>query len=167
MLEDRLHPIVTPRAIEVQTFNPASVILFGRLPKTETWELLGLLLTSVGSAFGMIYAAPDLASQTFALRAPVTFSISTEAALGLAGLALTALGSLVAILMGQLKPPGNNIGALLVIWTNLLVLVLGDALFCLGYLAGTDILVGLVSAGLTTASLLIIAGRPRASAPRS
>lgn len=112
----------------------------------------------------MIYAAPDLASLTFALRGPVAFSISAEAAMGLAGLALTALGSLVAVLMGQLKPPGNNIGALLLIWTNFLVLVLGDVLFSLGYLAGTDILVGLVSAGLTTATLLIIAGRPRASA---
>jgi len=137
------------------------------LPRTETWELLGLLLTSGGSAFGLIYAAPDLASLTLALRAQVTFSISAEAALGLAGLALTALGSLVAILMGQLKPPGNNIGALLIIGTNLVVLVLGDVLFYLGYLAGTDILVGLVSAGLTTASLLIIAGRPRSGAPPS
>jgi hypothetical protein len=115
----------------------------------------------------MIYAAPDLASLTFTLRAPVAFSISAEAALGLAGLALTALGSLVAILMGQLKPPGDNIGALLVVWTDLAVLVLGDVLFYLGYLAGTDILVGLVSAGLTAATLLIIAGRPRASAPLS
>jgi hypothetical protein len=137
------------------------------LPRTETWELLGLLLTAGGSVFGLIYAAPDLASLTLALRAQVTFSISAEAALGLAGLALTALGSLVAILMGQLKPPGNNIGALLIIGTNLVVLVLGDILFYLGYLAGTDILVGLVSAGLTTASLLIIAGRPRSGAPRS
>ncbi len=135
------------------------------MTRTETWELLGLLLTSGGSAFGLIYAAPDLASLTFSLRGPVTFSISAEAALGLAGLALTALGSLVAMLMGQLKPPGNNIGALLVIWTNLVVLVLGDVLFYSGYLAGTDILVGLVSAGLTTATLLIVAGRPRAAAP--
>jgi hypothetical protein len=137
------------------------------LPRTETLELLGLLLTAGGSAFGIIYAAPNLASLTLALRAQVTFSISAEAALGLAGLALTALGSLVAILMGQLKPARNNIGALLVIGTNLVVLVLGDVLFYLGYLAGTDILVGLVSAGLTTASLLIIAGRPRAGAPPS
>jgi hypothetical protein len=137
------------------------------LPRTDTWELLGLLLTSGGSAFGLIYAAPDLASLTFTLRAAVTFAVSAEAALGLAGLVLTALGSLVAMLMGQLKPPGNNIGALLVIWTNLLVLVLGDVLFYLGYLAGTDILVGLVSAGLTAATLLIISGRPRANAPPS
>ena len=95
----------------------------------------------------------------------MTFSINAEAALGLAGLALTTLGSLVAILMGQLKPPGNDIGALLVIWTNITVLVLGDVLFYLGYLAGTDILVGLVSAGLTTVSLLVISGRPRAGVP--
>ena len=127
--------------------------------------MLGLLLASGGSAFGIIYAAPDLANLTFTLRAPVSFSISAEAAMGLAGLALTALGSFVAVLMGQLKPPGNNIGALLIIWTNLVVLILGDALFYLGYLGGTDILVGLVSAGLTTATLLIIAGRPRPGAP--
>ena len=128
---------------------------------------MGLLLTSGGSAFGLIYAAPDLATLTLALRAPVTFAISAEAAFGLAGLALTALGSLVAIMVGQLKPPGTNIGALLVIGTNLVVLVLGDVLFYLGYLAGTDILVGLVSAGLTTATLLVISGRPRAGAPPS
>jgi hypothetical protein len=134
------------------------------MPRTGTWELLGLLLTSGGSAFGILYAAPNLASLTFTLRAPVSFSISAEAAMGLAGLALTALGSLVAVLMGQLKPPGNNIGALLIIWTNLVVLILGDVLFYLGYLGGTDILVGLVSAGLTTATLLIIAGRPRPGA---
>ena len=137
------------------------------MPRTETWELLGLLLTSGGSAFGLIYAAPDLASLTFALRAPVAFSISAEAAFGLAGLVLTALGSLVAILVAQLKPPGNNIGALLVIWTNIVVLLLGDILFYLGYLGGTDVLVGLVSAGLTAATLLIISGRPRAGAPPS
>ncbi|HXW95394.1 MAG TPA: hypothetical protein VEJ19_06795 [Nitrososphaerales archaeon] len=137
------------------------------MPRTETWELLGLLLASGGSAFGLIYAAPDLASLTFALRAPVSFSISADAALGLAGLALTALGSLVAILVGQLKPSGNNIGALLIIWTNLIVLALGDALFCLGYLAGTDLLVGLVSAGLTTVTLIIISGRPRIGTPSS
>jgi hypothetical protein len=135
------------------------------MSRTGTWELLGLLLASGGSAFGIIYAAPDLANLTFTLRAPVSFSISAEAAMGLAGLALTALGSFVAVLMGQLKPPGNNIGALLIIWTNLVVLILGDALFYLGYLGGTDILVGLVSAGLTTATLLIIAGRPRPGAP--
>jgi len=137
------------------------------LPRTETWELLGLLLASGGSAFGLIYAAPDLASLTLALRGPVTFSISAEAAFGLAGLALTALGSLVSMIMGQLKPPGDNIGALLIIWTNLVVLVLGDILFYLGYLAGTDILVGSVSAGLTTATLLVVSGRPRADARAS
>ena len=137
------------------------------MPRTETLELLGLFLTSVGSGFGIIYAAPDLASLTFALRAPVSFSISADAALGLAGLALTVMGSLVAILMGQLKPPGNNIGALLIILTNLVVLILGDILFYLGYLAGTDILVGLVSAGLTAATVLVISGRPRAGAPLS
>ena len=135
------------------------------MPRTDTWELLGLLLASGESAFGLIYAAPGLASLTFALRAPVSFSISADAALGLAGLALTALGSLVAILMGQLKPPGNNIGALLITWTNLVVLALGDVLFYLGYLAGTDLLVGLVSAGLTTATLIIISARPRTGTP--
>ena len=135
------------------------------MPRTETWELLGLLLTSGESAFGLIYAAPGLASLTFALRAPVSFSISPDGALGLAGLALTALGSLVAILMGQLKPSTNNIGALLIICTNLIVLALGDVLFYLGYLGGTDLLVGLVSAGLTMATLIIISGRPRTSTP--
>jgi len=167
MPEDRLDSTATPWATEVQTFNPESAAHLERLPRTDTSELLGLLLTSGASAFGVIYAAPDLASLSITLRAAVAFSVSAEGALGLAGLALTALGSLAAMLMGQLKPPGNNIGALLVIWTNLLVLVLGDVLFYLGYLAGTDILVGLVSAGLTTVTFLIISGRPRAGAPLS
>ena len=133
------------------------------MPKTERWELLGLFLTSGGSAFGLIYAAPGLATLTFALRATMTFSIGADAALGLSGLALTAVGSLAAILMGQLKPPGNDIAAPLIVWTNLAVLILGDILFYAGYLAGTDIIVGLVSAALTIATLLIISGRPRAA----
>jgi hypothetical protein len=133
----------------------------------ERWELLGLLLTSGSSVFGLIYATPSLATLTITVRAPATFSLSPEASLGLAGLALSALGSLAAIIMNQLKPPGGQVGASLIIWANFVVLLLGDVLFYAGYLEGTTLLIGLVSAALTVVGLLIITGRPRAGASPS
>jgi len=123
---------------------------------------LGLLLALGAAAFGLIYATPGLASLTLGPRATVTFSVGAEAALGLAGLGLTALGSLAAIVISQLKLPGGDIGAALIIWTNVVVLVVGDALFYGGYTGGTDMLVGLVSAALTVAGLMVISGRGRA-----
>jgi hypothetical protein len=130
----------------------------------ERWELLGLLLASGGSAFGLIYATPGLATLTYSFRGPVAFSLDPESSLGLAGLALTAFGSLAAIVMNQLRPPGSEVGASLIVWANFVVLLLGDVLFYAGYLEGTILLIGLVSAALTVVSLLIIAGRPRVGA---
>ncbi len=132
------------------------------MPQTHRLELLGLLLALGASAFGLIYAAPGLASLTFAIRAPVSFSIGVDAALGLAGLTLTVLGSLAAIVISQIKVPGGDIGAALIIWTNFIALILGDALFYAGYVGGTDLIVGLVSAALTVAGLMVISGRGRA-----
>jgi len=88
---------------------------------------LGLLLALGASAFGLIYVTPDLASLTLGLHPTLTFSIGADAALGLAGLALTALGSLAAIVISQLKPSGDDIGATLLVWTNFIVLVLGTS----------------------------------------
>lgn len=132
--------------------------------QTHRWELLGLLLTLGASAFGLIYVTPDLASLTLGLHPTLTFSIGADAALGLAGLAMTALGSLAAIVISQLKPSGDDIGATLLVWTNFTVLVLGDVLFYAGYSEGPDLLVGLVSAALTVAVLMVISGRGRAGA---
>ena len=134
-----------------------------RLLQTQRWELLGLLLTLGASAFGLIYVAPSLASLTIGLRATLTFSVGVDAALGLAGLALTALGSLAGIVISQLKTSVGGIGAALLIWTNFVVLVFGDSLFYGGYAGGSDLLVGLVSAALTVAILMVISGRVRAS----
>ena len=131
------------------------------LPQTQRWELLGLLLTLGASAFGLIYVTPALASLTIGLRAILTFSVGADNALGLAGLALTAMGSLAAIVIGQLKVPVNSIGAALLIWTNFIVLVFGDALFYGGYWEGSALLVGLVSAALTVAILMVVSGRGR------
>ncbi len=130
--------------------------------QTTRWELLGLLLTLGAAAFGLIYAAPGLASLTLAARASVTFSITAGAALGLAGLVLTVLGSLSAIVVSQLKVPGSDFGAALIIWTNFIAVVLGDILFYAGYTGGTDMLVGLVSAALTVTGHMVISGRGRA-----
>ena len=77
---------------------------------------------------------------------------------------LTVLGSLAAIVISQLKAPGSNIGAALLVWTDFIALVLGDVLFYGGYSGGTDVLVGLVSAALTVAVLMVISGRGRAGA---
>jgi len=135
------------------------------LPQTHRWELLGLLLILGASAFGLLYAAPGEASLTIGFGAHASFSIGAEAAVGLAGFALTVFGSLAAIVISQLKAPGNDIGAALIFWINFIVLVMGDALFYGGYVGGTDILVGLVSAALTIAGLMIISGRGPAGAP--
>lgn len=132
--------------------------------QTQRWELLGLLLAVGASAFGLIYVTPALASLTIGPRANITFSVGVDNALGLAGLALTAFGSLAAIVISQLKTPGDGIGAALLVWTNVIVLVFGDALFYGGYSGGSDLLVGLVSAALTVAILMVVSGRGRAGA---
>ena len=130
--------------------------------QSQRWELLGLLLSLGASSFGLIYVTPALASLTIGPRATLTFSVGADAALGLAGMALTALGSLAAIVLSQLKSQGGGIGAALLVWTNLIVLAFGDALFYGGYTGGSDLLVGLVSAALTVAILMVISGRGRA-----
>ena len=132
------------------------------MPQTQRWELLGLLLSFGASAFGLIYVTPSLATLTIGLRASLTFSVGADNALGLAGLALTAFGSLAAIVISQLKTPRGGVGAALLVWTNLIVLAFGDALFYAGYTGGSALLVGLVSAALTVAILTVISGRGRA-----
>ena len=129
--------------------------------QTQRWELLGLLISLGASAFGLIYVTPGLASLTIGLRATVSFSVGADAAVGLAGLAMTTLGSLAAIVISQLKTPEGGIGAALLVWTDVIVLVFGDALFYGGYTAGSDLLVGLVSAALTVAIIMVISGRGR------
>jgi len=135
-----------------------------RLVQIHRWELFGLLLSLGASAFGLIYVTPALASLTIGPRVTLTFSVGADNALGLAGLALTALGSLAAIVISQLKIPGGGIGPALLVWTNVIVLVFGDALFYGGYTGGSALLVGLVSAALTVAILTVISGRGRAGA---
>lgn len=134
------------------------------MPKLETWELLGLFLTAGGSAFGLFFAAPALVGLSVTFRGLAAFSVGPQSSLGLAGLALTTLASFVAIIAQQLKPAQGNFGPTLIIWTNFVVILIGDVLFYFGYVEGTVLLVGLVSAALTIASLMTITGRPRANA---
>jgi len=129
------------------------------LPRLELWELLGQLFSAGGSAFGLIYGATALSAMRLTLRGPI-FTISPEASLGLAGLALTGLGSFAAIVVGQLRPPEGNVGALLLFWTDFAVLVLGDVVFyVLEPSATTVLMVGLLSAALTAVGLLVIVRR--------
>ena len=128
------------------------------------WELLGLFLTAGGSAFGIFFAAPALVGLSVTFRGLAAFSVGPQSSLGLAGLSLTALTSFVSIIAQQLKPAQANIGPTLIIWTNFVVILIGDVLFYFGYVEGTVLLVGLVSAALTMASLMSITSRPRAGA---
>ena len=109
--------------------------------------------------FGIFYVAPGLVALNvgFGVAREV---VGPQAALGLAGLTLAALGSLAAMIIAQLRPPEDGPGASLMIWANLIVLVLGDALFYSGDTQETVVLLfGLSTALLTTIGLLIISGR--------
>jgi hypothetical protein len=126
----------------------------------EAWELLGLLLAAGASAFGVVYAGPSTATLSLTIRA-IEFHPTPEAALGLSSLALTAFASFAAIIIGQLKPAGNNIGASIIVWTDFVVLLIGDALFYLGNLdPAVLLLVGLSSAVLIVIGLGVIVRRP-------
>jgi hypothetical protein len=130
------------------------------MPRLAQWELLGLLLNVGGAVFGIVYAAPALVTLTLTFRGATEVSSGPQASLGLAGLSLAALGSLAAIIVAQLRPPGENVGASLIIWANLMVLALGDILFYLGDTQGTVVLLfGLSTAVLTTIGLWIISSR--------
>ena len=125
------------------------------------WEFLGQLLSAGGSAFGLIYGTTSLANLAVTLRGTITLSVSPEASLGLAALALSSFGSLSAIVVSQLRPPEGNVGVLLIFWTNFAVLLIGDILFyALQPSATTVLLVGLFSAALTAGGLLVTIQRP-------
>jgi hypothetical protein len=130
------------------------------MPRLEQLELLGLLLTVGGAVFGLVYVLPALVTLHVTFGGVTGVSAGPQASLGLAGLSLSALGSLAAMIIGQLRPPGRGIGASLIIWTNLLVLVLGDVLFYLGETQDTAVLLfGVSSASLTVIGLWIISRR--------
>jgi hypothetical protein len=131
------------------------------LPRLEEWELLGQLLCAGGSTFGLIYGTASLANLAVTFRGAIALTVSSEASLGLAGLALSSFGSFSTIIVGQLRPPEGNVGVLLVFWTNFAVLLIGDILFyALQPSATTVMLVGLFSAALTAGGLLVTAQRP-------
>jgi hypothetical protein len=130
------------------------------MPRLAQWELLGLLLSVGGAVFGIVYAAPSLMSLNLIFRGVTGVSAGPQASLGLAGLSITVLGSLAGIVVAQLKPPGGSLGAALIIWTNLIVLALGDILFYAGETQGTVVLLfGMATALLTTIGLWIISNR--------
>jgi hypothetical protein len=131
------------------------------MPKLEQLELLGLLLSVGGAVFAIVYAAPALITLSVTFRGVTGASAGPQASLGLAGLSMVALGSLVAMIIAQLRPAGRAAGASLIIWINFVVLVLGDILFYSGETQETVVLLfGLSTALLTTIGLLIISRRP-------
>jgi hypothetical protein len=147
-------------------FNPGIGDLY-LMPRLEQWELLGLLLSVGGAAFGIAYVAPSLLTLNVTFRGVAGFSAGPQASLGLAGLSVAALGSLAAMIIGQLRPSGGSAGASLIIWINLIVLVLGDLLFYLNGIQETVVLLfGVSSAFLTVIALWIISRRSLALGTR-
>jgi hypothetical protein len=129
--------------------------------KLEQWELLGLLLSVGGAVFGIAYVAPSLLTLNITFRGVTGVSASPQTSLGLAGFSLSALGSLVAMIIGQFRPPGGSAGASLIIWVDFIVLALGDILFYAGETQETVILLfGMSGALLTIVGLWIISRRP-------
>jgi hypothetical protein len=138
------------------------------VPRLEQWELLGLLLSVGAALFGLVYVAPALVTLTVSFRGVAGFSASIQASVGLAGLALTALGSLGAMVIGQFKPAGAGLGGSIIIWTNFVVLALADMVFYLGETEDTVVLLfGAASAFLTIVGLLVISRRTLALPPAS
>jgi hypothetical protein len=130
------------------------------LPNTRVLELLGELFTAGGSLFGVAYSMLPLAVLTATFRGGVGFSTDAQAALGLAALVLTVFGSFAALIIGQLRASEADVGASLVFWTNFAVVLLGDVVFYWLQPSATAVmLVGLISAALTVAGLLVIAQR--------
>jgi hypothetical protein len=132
------------------------------VPKTQTWEALGQLLTAGAAIFGLIYTTPGLASISGVLRGAIIFSTTPAGALGSAGLAFSSLGSFVGILLGELRQPNDNIGAALLFWVDFAVLVIGAvAFYSLSFSSMVVLLIGGASAVLTAMGLLIIIQRQR------
>lgn len=127
-------------------------------------EFLGQVLTAAAALFALAYEAP-IVSFAVTFRGAVSFGPTPEAALGIAGLSVAALGSFVGITIGQVKRPGDNIGAALLFWVNFLVLLVGDVLFyVLQPSDAVTLLIGGVSGTLTALGLLIIVQRPQGPA---
>lgn len=130
------------------------------MSRTESWELLGLFLTAGASLSGLAVVFPSVGAVTTPFGGIVLLG-RPEASVGAAGLALTVLGSAALIILGQLRPPGGNPGASLIVWTDFAVLVVGDALFYSRQLQPPVILlVGLASAVLTGFTLFVVGARP-------
>ncbi|MDG6982635.1 MAG: hypothetical protein JRM74_04185 [Nitrososphaerota archaeon] len=132
------------------------------MPRVGAWESLGQLLSAGAAFFGLFYESPRLAALAFTLRGVVAASPSPEGAVGLAGLSVAGLGSFVGIVIGQLRQPDGNVGVSLLFWMGFVVLVLGDALFyALQPASVVVMLVGLISAALTGAGLMVALQRPQ------
>jgi hypothetical protein len=132
------------------------------VPKTETWEALGQLLTAGAAIFGLAYAAPELASISGVLRGAIVFSTAPAGAVGLAGLAFSFVGSFMGMLLGELRQPDGNIGAALLFWVDFAVLVIGGiAFYALSLSSVVVLLIGGASGVLTGLGLLTILQRQR------
>lgn len=131
------------------------------MSRAGTWEALGQLFTSVASLSGLAYTAPSLVTLSASFRGVVLFAATPASALGLAFFLYTGLGSLVAVVLGQVRRSDGNIGATLLFWIDFVVLALGDVLFYV--LQPSDalvLLIGGASAVLATLGTLVIVQRP-------
>ncbi len=125
--------------------------------RIQSWEFAGQLLCAGAAFYALAFAAPSLVSLNVTFRTTF-FAISPQGALGVAGLSVTAMGSLVAIILGGLRPHRSTTGALLLFWTDLAVLLVGDIVFYAEPPAETTVmLIGAVSGLLTAAGLLVVA----------
>ena len=130
------------------------------MSRTAPWELAGFFLAAGSSLFALFYASPPLQTLEPVFRGGIGFSPNGEAALGLATLALAGFASFTGMLLALLKPPAGEVGVIVIVWTEVLVLVAGDAVwYFTGVHAPTVLLVGLVAGVLAFLALLGVSGR--------
>lgn len=133
------------------------------LPKTESWEVLGGLLISAAALFDLVYAAPGVATLIATFGGVRLSAASPAGAVGLAGLAYSALVGFVCVVLGQVRGPDDNVGAALLFWIDFVVLVIGGiAFYALSFSSTVVLLIGGMSGVLTTLGTLVILHRRRA-----
>ena len=133
------------------------------MPKTEAWEALGGLLVAATAFFDLAYVAPGMATLGATFRGVIVFSTTPAGAVGLAGLAYSALGGFVGVVLGQVRGPGENVGAALLMWIDFAVLVVGGAAFyALSPSSTVVLLIGGMSGALTTIATMVVVQRRRA-----
>jgi hypothetical protein len=124
-----------------------------------TWEAVGQLLSAGAAFYGLVYIAPNLVLLALSSRS-LQFVTSPEGAAGLAGLALAASGSFVALILSQIKSADSGVGVTLLFWINFVILAFGDILFYFVAPAATPVMLfGGASAVITVIGIMVITQR--------